>query len=252
MKKESAEESGNLQFMGFVPTENRSGFTLVEILVAVVIFAVVLTTVYTSFRAVMFHTDDIKRGTASFETARNALERMRKDLEALCITRYPVYIPPSRLSDESDKDRFRFKAKVDYTRGREMSSLRFASFEHLAFGRKDEGAVGLIHYYVDLYQEDGLALRRSDSSVFSVERSGWTDLKKGQDPVLCKDIKSFALTFKDSDGTEHDEWDSDSQAFDYETPVSVKIRITAGKEKVRKFETSVSLPVQRSKKKTGT
>lgn len=52
------------------------GFTLIEILIAIFIFAIVVTTIFGSYRSVFGDVETLGKGTALYEMARNCLERM--------------------------------------------------------------------------------------------------------------------------------------------------------------------------------
>ena len=60
------------------------------------------------------------------------------------------------------------------------------------------------------------------------------------------------MTFKfyDQEGTEYDLWDSDAKDFGFATPTSIGIKLELGNDSdAQLFETRVTLPVQRKKKK---
>ena len=63
-------------------TGSGDGFTLLEIMVAIFIFALVITMVFGSFRAVFSSADAVGGDVAVFQTARTCLGRMATDLAA--------------------------------------------------------------------------------------------------------------------------------------------------------------------------
>jgi general secretion pathway protein J len=65
-----------------------------EIMVAIFIFAVVITTVFGSFRAVFSSADAVGGDVAIFESARTCLGRMATDLRGLVVSDYPRYAKP--------------------------------------------------------------------------------------------------------------------------------------------------------------
>ena len=83
-----------------------NGFTLLEIMVAIFIFALVITTVFGSFRAVFSSADAIGGDVAVFETARTCLGRMATDLGALVVSDYPRYAKPEPNCRNFDKRLF--------------------------------------------------------------------------------------------------------------------------------------------------
>ena len=75
-------------------SDSANGFTLLEILVAIFIFAVVITTIFGSFRAVFSSVDAVGGDAAVFDAARICLDRMATDLGGLVIADYPRYAKP--------------------------------------------------------------------------------------------------------------------------------------------------------------
>jgi general secretion pathway protein J len=72
--------------------------------------------------------------------------------------------------------------------------------------------------------------------------------EKGGDPVLCNNLKSLAFKYFDADGSELDEWNSDSKEYGYAIPTAVSIQLEIGNETTSyDFETTVRLAVQRKK-----
>ena len=73
---------------------NNTGFTLMEILIAMFIFAIVMTTIFGTFNGVISRTEAIKNGMGGFEMARTCLNRISSDLNAIYIEQKPLYHPP--------------------------------------------------------------------------------------------------------------------------------------------------------------
>ncbi|NJL59202.1 MAG: prepilin-type N-terminal cleavage/methylation domain-containing protein, partial [Desulfobacteraceae bacterium] len=84
---------------------NKNGFTLIEILIAIFIFAIIVTTIFGSFNAVFSHSAAIREGTEIYEMARNCIDRMMTDLEAIY---FPMEYEPKELG-EKDPDRIEGK-----------------------------------------------------------------------------------------------------------------------------------------------
>jgi general secretion pathway protein J len=66
-------------------TTNQRGFTLVEILISIVIFAVVLTTIYASYAGSFRVIDETESQAEIYGMARVAMERISEDLESVYI-----------------------------------------------------------------------------------------------------------------------------------------------------------------------
>ena len=68
------------------------------------------------------------------------------------------------------------------------------------------------------------------------------------DPILCENVKSLAFKYYDAEGTESEEWNSDSGDYDHATPEAIGIQLEIGSEsESHNFETTVKLAVQRKK-----
>ena len=66
-----------------------TGFTLIEILLAFLILAIVLTTLMTSFNAVFSTTDALENSSKYYDMAKNCLNRMILDLDAVYVPQPP-------------------------------------------------------------------------------------------------------------------------------------------------------------------
>ena len=80
--------------LGTRPTGSASGFTLMEILIAILILSVVITTVLTSFNMVFSTTEALDNNAAIYESARTCLNQIASDLEQIHISKRPYYRQP--------------------------------------------------------------------------------------------------------------------------------------------------------------
>jgi general secretion pathway protein J len=220
------------------PAGGRSGFTLLEIMVAIFIFAVVITTVFGSFRAVFSSADAVGGDVAIFESARTCLGRMATDLGGLVVSDYPRYVKPA-FNDPPDP--YRLVGDTTDTAGSSFGRLRFASLAHLTLNRDPRQGVCRIVYYVDQRADDTLVLRRADHLY------PFPDFEASEDdPILCDGILALEFEYLGEDDDMSDRWDSESPDTDYATPRSVEIRLTLGTPaRPKLFSTRVSLHVYR-------
>ncbi len=225
--------------------DRHNGFTLVEVLVAVTIFAIAISTLFASFNIVISNINPINAGLDNYEMAQNTMDRIQKDLTSLCLTHDPIYTQPG-LEGFDDPDRFRFVSKTISLDGNSFSQLRFASFDHLDFNRDQKSRIGIIKYYVESSENGTIVLKRSDiESVFYNEAK---EYNTKNDPLLCERVKTFELMFIDQDGNIHEDWDSDSSNFGFSTPYSIRITLEIGdQEKSDIFATTIVLPTHREK-----
>ena len=215
-----------------------SGFTLLEIMVAIFIFALVITTVFGSFRAVFSSADAVGSDVAVFESARICLGRMAEDLAALVVSHYPRYTKPE-FNDPQDF--YRLVGDTTDVAGSSFGRLQFASLAHLPFNQDSRQGVSRIIYYVHQRSDESLVLRRADH-LFP-----FPDFEESEDdPILCDNILALEFGYMGAEGEMSDRWDSESADTDYATPRSVEIRLTVGTPtRPKLFSTRVSLHVYR-------
>jgi general secretion pathway protein J len=215
----------------------RQGFTLIEVLLAILILGTVLTTVYASYTGTFRLIQSVSYEAEIYGMARTALDRIARDLQA---------VAPWRAA-------FTFKS-VPHTLGsQDFPDLIFRSAAHAAFSdRGVPGAVAVIEYRVERDdQEDsvGYTLFRGDSLLRNPDREE-TAMAAGGYP-LCKRIESLTYLFFDETGKEYVAWDSasDVEAQKKRAPAVVEIRLDlvneADRERPYRFLTRVRLPFNR-------
>jgi len=224
------------------------GFTMLEILVAITIFAVVITTLFTSFNTVFSSADALEKNINFSEMANDCLNRITLDLTSIHLALPPRYAPPG-FDDPADK--FRLKGENVEVGSKTFSFLRFSSLAHIPLNRSARQGIAIIIYYITKDQDGCFIMKRSD------ELYPYPDFEeKEDDPILCEYIKSFELVYFDDEDNATDYWDSESDEFKYATPVSIGVKLELGLEPglepgdesfSRIFETRVYLPVIREK-----
>ncbi|TSA44665.1 MAG: prepilin-type N-terminal cleavage/methylation domain-containing protein [Deltaproteobacteria bacterium] len=211
---------------------NHKGYTLIEILIAILILGIVLSTVYASYTGTFRIIGEIQEDAEVYGMARGALDRMVRDLQSAALWR----------------GAFTFKTK-SYTLGnREFMRLIFRSTAHIAFGDKEApDGISVIEYGVEEGKE-GYTLLRIDSL--------YRDPEKESSPadgfLLCNRVEALTYTFYDELGKEHESWDSGTKIVEVQkkrVPAAVLIRLSVINETDRKhphlFMTRVRLPFNR-------
>jgi general secretion pathway protein J len=217
-----------------------TGFTLMEVLVAITILAVVVTTILASFNSVFSTTEVLDESADIYEMAKSCMKRLTSDLESIHITQRPLYKPPEF---DQPPDPYRIVTSSSDTDGTGIAQFRFTSRAHINLEKSPRKGIAEIIYYVQAGNDGDLVLRRADNlypyPAFE---------EKSSDPVLCKYVKSLAFKFYNQEGIESDAWDSDSDEFGYATPKAIGVKLElANKGASHTFETMVSLPVWREK-----
>jgi general secretion pathway protein J len=217
-----------------------TGFTLMEILLAFLILGIVVTTILASFNAVFSTTDTLENSGQYYEMAKNCLNRMTRDLDALFVTQPPLY---KKREFDDPSDPYRIVGGNSDVSGTGFANLRFASYAHIPLDDNKRGGIAEIVYYVQAKNDGRLVLKRADHLYpfppFE-ENNG--------DPVLCQDVKSLAFKYYNDEGEVSEDWDSDSDQYGYATPTAVGIQLEIGTEsRSYTFETTVRLAVYRKK-----
>ena len=209
------------------------GFTLIEILIAVLILGIVLSTVYASYTGTFRIIRETQYDAEVYSMARSALDRIARDLQSAALWR----------------GAFTFVTKPQTLGDRDFVRLAFRSAAHVAFSDKEvpEG-VAVIEYSVEEgTDKEGYVLTRSDSL--------YRDTGKEQPPpggfLLCDRVEALNYTFFDETGKEYTEWNSDGdiEAQKKRVPFAVLIRLSfineANRDRPYLFTTRIRLPFNR-------
>jgi len=224
-------------------SKNPEGFTLFELLIAIFIFALVLTTIYASSTGTFRVVNETESEVEIYRMARIAMERMLEDLESLYVQRSPLTGKPAEGASTTSL----FVGKDQEIDGRSADTLRFISRAHVNLGGQDQdpGAVEISYYVRESDEGDDLVLYRSDKPVFEV--SGSPEEETGG-LVLSERLVSVTLTYRDENGDVREGWDSDSEELKDKTPkmvsISLEFQNTSNPDVPLTFMTSIALPIE--------
>jgi general secretion pathway protein J len=215
------------------------GFTLIEILIAIFIFSIIITAVFSSFNAILNSTGSISEGLATCDMAKNCLNRIITDLKSI-----HAHLPDdTSLNSDSLLGAYRIVGENTDVGSREFSKLRFTSLAHINLEHDMRYGIAEIIYYVQEIDEDNYVIRRADS-LYPYRAFK----KKDGDPLLCERVKSLKFKYHGYDGNEYDYWDSQSDEFSHSTPMAISIELEAGDEPDSiLLEALVTIPVYREK-----
>ncbi len=223
----------------------QSGFTLIEILIAIAIFATILTTIYGSYTGTFRVIDDTESQAEIYRMARIAMERMVEDLES-------VYIQKGNQHASSEGDRassFQFLGEEGEIMGRRADKLRFISSAHIDFSGKDpgHGATQIGYYLKESGDGEGFILYRADNPLF---KETYPSDEESEGLVLCEGLASVAFTYYGEDGQAFNNWDSTAGGMEDKIPKAVSITLefknTINPELPIRFMTSVALPMEQA------
>jgi prepilin-type N-terminal cleavage/methylation domain-containing protein len=210
------------------------GFTLMEILLAVFILGLVLSTVYASYTGTFRIIREIERDAEIYGMARNALDRMTRDLQSAALWR----------------GAFTFITN-SYTLGdKEFVRLTFRSAAHVRFNEREvpDGITAIEYRIEEGTEREGYTLSRSDNLYRDPGKEG----PASGGYLLCDRIETLTYLFTDEAGEEYESWDSGGQiaAQRNKSPASVLIRLSLvnpdNKERPYLFMTRVRIPFNRS------
>ena len=223
--------------------DDSRGFTLLEILTAIFILAIVVSLVLGAFDAIFSNTDQLNESTDLNEMGSAALDRMAEDLKAVHVMQYPRYQQPDTKAADEKPDIYRVEGKTQNVGGHTFAWLRFTSMAHLPLNHDADEGIAEIVYYVQETSDDGYIIRRADHLYPYPEFE-----ERETDPELCEQVQDFTLTYYDYNGKEYEQWDSESDDTEYGTPRAIGIKLKLGDEKTPYvLTTQITLPVYRYK-----
>jgi prepilin-type N-terminal cleavage/methylation domain-containing protein len=230
------------------------GFTLLEILIAIALFAALVAILYPAYIGTFRNIDITESHGTIYRMARIALERISEDLASAC--------PPGTTRRSDDEDWMTgFLGKDSEIEGRCADELGFVSEKHISFGTRPKindsedmsetiteirvSGRGYLRYYIDEIEgKDGFVLYRSDNPELADQSEDKTERY-----ILCEGLYGINFSFQDENGDTYDEWDSSVGSFLGRLPAHVSIELEfinpADPDSPVKFITSVSLPLSK-------
>jgi len=216
---------------------DKNGFTLLEILIAIALFAALVSMLYPAYIGTFRNIDITESYGTIYRMAQIALGRISEDLECAC---------PPDATEDSDSELAQvqiFLGKDAVIDGRDADDLGFVSERHISFNGDETSGRGVIRYYIKQDEgEDGFILYRSDNP----ELEDQPEDKTGG-LVVCEGLKAINFFYQDENGDRYDYWDSSSEQFKGRLPAMVSVELEflnqSDPESPIKFITSVSLPL---------
>jgi general secretion pathway protein J len=197
------------------------GFTLIEIMVAVAIVAIVTTLTWGTFKDTFRTKSQIEATAARYRSVRLALERLARELSM-------AYISQDEDTSQAER-RTRFYGK----RHGDVDEIMFSYFGHQRlYQDANECDTALVYYYSARDRDDSrkLNLMRRETRRLSNYK---VDEQAGEADIVCDDIIKLQLSFWDArDKVWRDEWITTSADGQPDRlPSKVKITLTVRDER---------------------
>ena len=212
------------------------GFTLLEIVVALAIFAVIVSLIYPAYTGTYRNIDIAESQAEAYEMARTTLIRIIEDLES-------TYVPRETNNPNEAENMEIFKGQNDFLEGRRADRIRFFSKSHIDISETlVEGGDAKIAYYPLLKEDQSISLYRSDTPgnlEWPEENTkGW---------IICEGLYSISFAYTDKNGDIHDDWDESTADSKNKLPSIINIKLEFidrdNPEKPLTFFTAVALPL---------
>lgn len=210
---------------------SHQGFTLLEILMAIAIFALVISLAYGSYNASFHIINGAGAQAEIYSKARTTMERIQEDLES--------FFPGEGMT---------FTGTSESTGKYRADTLQFTSTAHVRL-HPDQAPIGhtIIHYQVQTAPETNtLLLYRLELPALP----GTTDTEEDDDKpglLLCDQLLEVAFDYQNADGENVEEWgDADDTTAPSSLPaqISITLRFADGQEETNGtlFKTALTLP----------
>ncbi len=187
-----------------------AGFTLIEVMVAVAILAVIMALTYASIYQSAQGKEDTEREDLLRHSMSLALGKMKNDIQTAFIVSDPDFL------GSEGKRKFAFVGKED--------RLDFVSFSHVRyFNNSSDVDYAEVGYAVENGKEE------DEGKVLVRRESGEVDEKPeegGEQEPLVDHVKEFKIEYYNSKTKEwRDDWDSSQLDFSNQLPHAVKVEL---------------------------
>lgn len=192
--------------------QKHAGFTLLEVLIAISIFAISISIVYGLYTSIISVVNNVEERTGLSDRVQVAFSRLSQDLRGLHRGEQGYLLGVDSGTNTFDDEPF----------------LEFVSSAHLSFNPEaDPVPLSVIRYYLAAAEQDEtFALLRSDTPLGNDPEN--EDVAEARKFTVCEGLTEVVVTYMDPEDSEQTEWDSreDSEeepADDARFPVWVSI-----------------------------
>ena len=190
---------------------NKSGFTLVEVMVAAAILALIVSMLYIAFASSVKTMETSTEGGEIFRKAGVVLNRMAQDISCARL--------PAEEADASAQYAFIGEDKIED--GVPQDTLTFISTA-LPLRGPSRGIKQVGYYIAPDSETDKLALFMKEDTTPALGNSAE---HAGKGMLLAEGIEGLDLTYYDSQGREWKRWDTTTPVFARKLPQLVRISL---------------------------
>ncbi|HVO83259.1 MAG TPA: type II secretion system protein GspJ [Syntrophobacteria bacterium] len=214
-----------------------SGFTLLEILLALAILALVLSSLFSAYSETITATELVEASREVDQAARLTLAQMADDLKSLY---------QQEVKGDPKDSPYRFQGGSVESDGEAVEVMNFASTAHLGFDLPGPSmSVNRIAYVL---KKSGEGEQRS-FQLLRRERPFADFQGQGEETEveLADNVEELAVTYGDDAGTTLTEWDSASPEHNGRPPrlVQIRLKVAAGTSGGSRTFTAVVAPMAR-------
>jgi len=220
-----------LRRSSYLSSRKNSGFTLLELMLAIAISAIVILTVNFAFFQSNKNIEAVRTQREAYETIRIVMDRMIKDLTC-------AYVPTEeRQMTANEFSMYRFVGTNDDSDGVDKDTISFTTTTDIGFSKVPGGVCEVDYYLKEMEDKKGVfsLMRREDPTP----HQGIT--KTGNEMEIAEGVLGMNIIYIDNSNLEVNEWDL-AQRLALPKQVKVTLTMEAGKEKVN-FSMAASLPL---------
>ncbi|MCG6917118.1 MAG: type II secretion system protein GspJ [Deltaproteobacteria bacterium] len=206
-----------------------AGFTLLEILIAIAILALVVSSLYGAYSGTLDTTEKVENSRDVDQVARVALMQMVDDFKSL-------YYQKAKGEDEASPYSFGGVTEVE---GEGGAIVAFATTSRLDFDMTfPSQRINRVSYIIEKQPDDEKLYRLVRRELPFADLSG-----ERQEVVveIADGVESLSLNYFDEEGQQFNQWDSKAEGL---LPRLVRIRLRMAGDKSRVFYTSVAIRPQ--------
>jgi len=220
-----------LRRSSYLSLSKNSGFTLLELMLAIAISAIVILTVNFAFFQSNKNIEAVRTQREAYETVRIVMDRMIKDLTC-------AYVPTEErqmTANEFSMYRFVGTKSADDSNGVEKDSIYFTTTTDIGFSKVPGGVCEVDYYLKETEDQKGVfsLMRREDPTP----HYGIT--KAGNEMEIAEGVLGMNIVYIDNSNQEVNEWDL-TQKLSLPKQVKVTLTMKAGKDKLN-FSATASL-----------